>query len=218
MPRIGGPRQGDIVQSDSEQPGSIDFGDATQVHGWITQTVQQRVWRPRFVAAIAAALNDAFDRTIDVVEFGCGAGHLAREILGSCRVASYAAIDSSAAQHSAAPNSLGEAADRVRFIVPDPHAADWAEGLPPVDAVLAMPALDNRLSHDRRPSLFSRIREILRPEGLLLYCDQYRQDGAQGHDPRLHRDELPNLLRAAGFRRVEELMELGGMVLVRAVA
>jgi SAM-dependent methyltransferase len=206
-----------VAQSDSEQPGSIDFGDATQVHGWITQTVQQRVWRPRFFAAIAAALNGAFDRAIDVVEFGCGAGHLAREIFSTCRVASYAAIDPSAAQHDTARKSLGEAAARVRFIVTDPHAADWAYDLPPVDAVLAMPTPDSRPSPDQRTSLFSRIREILRPEGLLLYCDHCQQNIAQGSDPS-HRDELPNLLRAAGFRRVEALMELGGMVLVRAVA
>jgi len=207
-----------VAQSNSEQPGSIDFGDATQVHGWITQTVQQRVWRPRFFAAIAAALNEAFDRAIDVVEFGCGAGHLARDILGTCRIASYAAIDSSAVQHDTARKYLGEAAGRVRFIVTDPHAADWADGLPPVDAVLAMPAPDSRPAPDQRPSLFSRLRGLLRPEGLLLYCDQYQQDALQGPDPRPHRDELPNLLQEAGFRRVEELMELGGMVLVRAVA
>jgi SAM-dependent methyltransferase len=207
-----------VAQSDSEQPGSIDFGDATQVHGWITQTVQQRVWRPRYFAAIAAALNEAFDRAIDVVEFGCGAGHLAREILSTCRIASYAAVDSSAVQHDAARKYLGEAAGRVRFIVTDLHATDWAADLPPVDAVLAMPAPGGGPSSDHRPSLFSRVREILKPEGLLLYCAQYRQDALQGHDPRPPCDELPNLLRAAGFCRVEELMELGGMVLVRAVA
>jgi cyclopropane fatty-acyl-phospholipid synthase-like methyltransferase len=207
-----------VAPSDSEQPGSIDFADATQVHRWIAQTVHQRAWQPRLFAAIAEALNEAFNRTIDVVEYGCGAGHLAREILGSCRVLSYTAVDSSVVQHDTARKSLGDAAGRVRFIVADPHAPDWTDRLPPVDAVLAMPALDNRLSHDRRPSLFSRIREILRPEGLLLYCDQYRQDGMQDHDPRPHRDELPNLLRSAGFHRFEELMELGGMVLVRAVA
>jgi len=208
-----------VAYPDSEQPGSIDFGDATQVHGWITQTVQQRVWRPRFFAAIAAALNGAFDQAIDVAELGCGAGHLAREILSSCRVASYAAIDSSAAQHDAARKYLGEIAGRVRFIVANPDATDWADGLPPVDAVLAMPTPDSSPSADHRPSLFSRIRAMLRPEGLLLYCDQYQQqDGQQACDTQAKRDELPNLLRAAGFRRVDELMELGGMVLVRAVA
>jgi len=206
------------VPSNSEQPDSIDFDDVTQVHDWITQTVHQRVWRPRLFAAIAAALNGAFDRAIDVAELGCGAGHLAREILDTCCVASYAAVDSSAAQHDAARKSIGDAVSRVRFVVTDPQAADWAAGLPPVDAVLAMPALDSRASPDHMPSLFSRIREMLRPEGLLLYCDQFRQDGVQGQAPRPHRDELPNLLKGAGFRRVEELMELGGMVLVRAVA
>ncbi len=207
-----------MAQSDSEQPGSIDFGDATQVHGWITQTVQQRVWRPRFFAAITAALNGAFDRAIDVVELGCGAGYLAREILDTCRIASYAAVDQSGAQHDAARKHLGEAAGRVRFLVTDPHAVGWSADLPPIDAVLAMSAPDGGPTLDHRPSLLSRVREILKPEGLLLDCAAYRQDAAPGHDPRPRRDELPNVLRAAGFRRVEELMELGGMVLVRAFA
>jgi hypothetical protein len=84
--------------------------------------------------------------------------------------------------------------------------------------VLAMPSPDGKPSPAHQQPLFSRIREILRPEGLLLYCDHSRQPDPQGSDPLPRRDELANLLRAAGFRRVEELMELGGMVLVRAVA
>jgi SAM-dependent methyltransferase len=207
-----------VAHSDTEQPGSIDFGDATEVHSWITQTIQQRVWRPRFFVVIAAALNGAFDRAIDVIEFGCGAGHLAREILSSCRVASYAAIASSSALRDAAREHLGEAAGDVCFIVTDSQAADWADGLMPVDAVLAMPSPQDKPSPAHQQTLFSRIRQLLKPEGLLLYCDHCQQADPQGPDPLPCRDELPNLLKAAGFRRVEELMELGGMVLVRAVA
>ena len=205
-----------MAKSDSELPGSIDFNDATQVHGWITQTVQQRVWRPRFFAAIAAALNASFDRAIDVVEFGSGAGHLAREILGNCRIASYAAIDSSMAIHDAAREHLGEAARAVRFVVKNPHTEDWADEITTADAVVTMPAASNDRPRDSRDGLFRCIREILRPEGLLLYCD-YRDRGNAGEPgTTVHHDELPDMLRAAGFRRIEALLELGGMVLVRA--
>jgi SAM-dependent methyltransferase len=202
-----------VAKSDSEFPGSIDFNDATQVHSWITQTVQQRVWRPRFFAAIAAALNGAFDRAIDVVEFGSGAGHLAKEILGNCQIASYAAVDVSPAIHDAARAHLGEAARGVRFMVSDTRSQDWPGAFAPVDAVLAMPAASNGQQHGHQP--FGRVREILRPEGLLLYCDHYDRGGAP--QP-LRRDELPQALLSAGFRRVEELLDLGGMVLVRALA
>ncbi|MGZ5908203.1 MAG: class I SAM-dependent methyltransferase [Reyranella sp.] len=204
-----------MTDSDSELPGSVDFNDATQVHDWIVQTVQQRAWRPRFAAAIAVALNGTFDRAIDVVEFGSGAGHLAREILAACRIASYAAIDVSPAIHDKAREYLGSAARAVRFIVIDSRAEDWGREFAPVDAVLAMPA---ERRGDLREPPFRRIREILRPDGLLLYCDHYDRAGSYGPDAALRREELPETLRAAGFRRVDELLELGGMVLVRAMA
>lgn len=206
-----------MATSDSEAPGSINFNDATQVHGWITQTVQQRVWRPRFFAAITAALNEAFDRAIDVAAFGSGAGHLAKEILGTCRVASCAAIDASAL-HDAARKHLGEAARNVRFVAADPQAADWTDELQPVDAVIAMPAAASAQAPDHPLSLLSRIREILKPGGLLLYCERYRQDRSQDSDALPDREKLPSVLQEAGFRRTEELLELGGMVLIRAVA
>ncbi len=205
-----------MAKSDSELPGSIDFNDATQVHGWITQTVQQRVWRPRFFAAIAATLNASFDRAIDVVEFGSGAGHLAGEILGNCRVASYAAVDSSMAIHDAAREHLGEAARAVRFVVKSPHTEDWTDEITTADAVVTMPTASDDRPRIGRDSLFRRIREILRPEGLLLYCDHHDRGSASKPGGAVHHDELPNTLRAAGFRRIEKLLELGGMVLVRA--
>jgi SAM-dependent methyltransferase len=194
-------------------PGSVDFNDAIQVHDWIMQTVQRRAWRPRFFAAIAGTLNETFDRAIDVVEFGSGAGHLAGEILSTCRIASYTAIDVSPAIHDAAREHLGEAARAVRFMVSDSRTEDWGGELAPVDAVLAMPA-DRR--RDQRAPLFRRIREIVRPEGLLLYCDHYDRGGSHEPGAMLPREELLETLQTAGFRRVDELLDLGGMVLVRA--
>jgi SAM-dependent methyltransferase len=207
-----------VAESDSELPGSIDFNDATQVHSWITQTVQQRVWRPRLFAAIAAALNGSFDRAIDVVELGSGAGHLAREILGNCRIASYTAIDSSVAIHDAAREQLGEAARGVRFVVKNSHADDWTDEITTVDAVVTMPTASNDTPREGLDSLFRRIREILRPEGLLLYCAQHDRDFPRDAGTDQLRGGLPDTLRAAGFRRTEELLELGGLVLLRAVS
>jgi SAM-dependent methyltransferase len=207
-----------VAKSDTELPGSIDFGDATQVHSWITQTVQQRVWRPRFFAAIAAALHGSFDRAIDVVEFGSGTGYLAKEILGNCRIASYTAIDVSPAIHDAAREHLGEAARAVRFVVKNSRDEDWADEIATVDAVVTMPAASNDRLRSGRDKFFRRIREILRPEGLLLYCDHQNRDLSREPGMAVTRDELPGALRAAGFRRSDELLELGGMILVRAVA
>jgi len=180
--------------------------------------VQQRVWRPRFFAAIAATLHGSFDRAIDVVEFGSGTGYLAREILSNCRIASYTAIDVSPAIHDAAREHLGQAARAVRFVVKNSRDEDWADEIATVDAVVTMPAASNdrlRSGHDK---FFRRIREILRPDGLLLYCDHQDRDLSREAGMVAPRDELPDALRAAGFRRTDELLELGGMILVRAVA
>ena len=204
-----------MAGSDSEIPGSVDFNDATQVHDWIMQTVQRRAWWPRFFSAIASSLNGAFDRAIDVIELGSGAGHLAKELLATCRIASYVAIDVSPAIHDAAREHLGDAAHAVRFLVSDSLDADWTCELSPVDAVLAMP-LERR--RDQREALFRRIRKILRPDGLLLHCDHYDRGGSPEPGAAPRREELPETLRGVGFRRVEELLELGGMVLIRAVA
>jgi SAM-dependent methyltransferase len=207
-----------VAEPDSKLPGSIDFNDAAQVHSWITQTVQRRVWRPRFFAAIAAALNEAFDHPIDVVELGSGAGHLAKEVLGGCRIASYAAIDVSPANHDAAREQLGEAARAVRFMVKSAPAEDWADEIVSVDAVLTMPAASNIWQRGHRDRLFRRVRDVLRPDGLLLYCDHHERDSAGEPGANVGGDELLQTLRAAGFRRAEQLLELGGMILLRAVA
>jgi len=79
-----------------------------------------------------------------------------------------------------------------------------------------MPAPASAQAPDHPLPLLSRIREILKPEGLLLYCERYRQD--QDSDALPDREKLPSVLQEAGFRRTEELLELGGMVLIRAVA
>ena len=183
-----------MVQSNSEIPGAIDFNDAAQVNDWIAQTVWQRVWQPRFLAAFAAALNDAFDRAIDVVELAATPGHLAKEIRATCEIASYATVDLSTISQSSS------------------HAA-------PVDAVLTMPAAHNVCHRNQQPKLFERIRRLLKPEGLLLYCDHYAQPGISSPpEGYLSRQEQPEMLRAAGFCRIDALLELGGMALYRARA
>lgn len=179
-----------MTETDSEIPDRIDFNDAAQVNHWITQTVRQRVWRPRFFAAFVTALNDAFDRAVDVVELG--PGHLAEEIRATCKIASYTAIDLSTTTQGFPRDSS-------------------------VDAVLTMQAAPEVRDRSRLPKLFVHIRRMLKPEGLLLYCDHYDMaDSSQAREIYLSREEQRDLLRAAGFRRVDELLILGGMALYRA--
>ncbi len=56
------------------------------------------------------------------------------------------------------------------------------------------------------------------PGGLLLYCDHYFEPATR-KNPRLHPDraEQRAALIAAGFTRVEELLDEGGMSLYAAL-
>lgn len=63
--------------------------------------------------------------------------------------------------------------------------------------------------------LLVRARALLRPNGQLLYCDHYSEDGKQP-GLMLDRAEQPEVLRAAGYARVELLHEEGGMALYAA--
>jgi SAM-dependent methyltransferase len=210
--------QGDAVtEPESEIPSPINFEDANQVHDWITNTVQERVWRPRFFATFASALNDHFgDHRIDVVELGSGPGHLARAVLEECNIASYAAVDFSIVMHGRAREHLGGDARRVRFVLKDFRQDDWIDGFSSVDAVLTMQAAHELRHRDRQPKLVQQMHQILKPQGLLLFCDHYYEAGTT-KDVGLYltREEQPEMLRASGFQQVEELLDLGGMVLYR---
>jgi SAM-dependent methyltransferase len=142
-----------VTEPEREIPSSINFEDGNQVNDWITNTVQKRVWRPRFFATFASALNDHFgDNRIDVVELGSGPGHLARAVLEECNIASYAAVDFSIVMHGQARERLGDDARRVRFVLKDFRQDDWIDGLSPAHAVLTMQAVHEVRHRDRQPS------------------------------------------------------------------
>jgi hypothetical protein len=58
-------------------------------------------------------------------------------------------------------------------------------------------------------------RTVLRPGGLLLYCDNYFEHG-KTPGLLLYRAEQPEVLRAAGYSRVDLLLDEGGMTLYAA--
>jgi len=202
---------------DAEIPSAVDFNDPAQVNDWITHTVRNRVWRPRFFAAFATALNDRFERPFDVMELGSGPGHLAKAVVETCTVASYAAIDSSVVMHGHARKHLGDSAARVRFLLRDFRTDDWTSGLAPIDALLTMQSAHEVRHRSRQPALLKKMREVLKPAGLLLFCDHYFEAGTERQSELfLPREEQAEMIRAAGFEQVTQLLDLGGMALYRA--
>jgi SAM-dependent methyltransferase len=197
-----------------EIPSPVDFDDPAQARAWVASTVEKRPWRPRFFAAIASALNAYFNRPIRVAEVGSGPGHLAKAILESCNVSTYTAIDFSAAMNNLAREHLGE---NVRFVQRDFRRDGWAEGLGAFDAVVTLQAAHEVRHKTRQPALLKNIHGAIEEGGLLLFCDHYSEAGStKDMGLFLTHDEQPALLEAAGFLRVEQLLDAGGMALYRA--
>jgi SAM-dependent methyltransferase len=200
-----------------EIPSPIDFDDPAQARAWVNSTVEKRPWRPRFFAAFATALSAHFHRPIRVAELGSGPGHLAKAILDSCDVSSYAAIDFSAAMHDLAREHLGENAGHVHFVRRDFRQTGWAEGLGPFDAVVTMQSAHEVRHKSRQPALLKDIHAAIENGGLLLFCDHYSEAGStKDAGLFLTHEEQPTLLEGAGFQGVEQLLDEGGMALYRA--
>jgi SAM-dependent methyltransferase len=200
-----------------EIPSPIDFDDPAQARAWVDSTVQKRPARPRFFAAFAAALNAHFARPVRVAELGSGPGHLAKAIIDNCAVGFYAAIDFSAAMHDLAREHLGPSSTRVDFIRRDFRHDNWTDGLGAFDAVVTMQAAHEVRHKTRQPALLKNIHGAIEEGGILLFCDHY-SDAESTKDTGLFltREEQLVMLEAAGFLRVEQLLDAGGMALYRA--
>ena len=202
---------------DDDVPSPIDFHDPAQARAWVEETIRGRPYRPRFFAAFASALNERFDKPIDILELGSGPGHLAEVILQHCAVASYVALDFSAAMHDLARARLAAFLDRVEFVERDFRIPDWGAGLRNFDAVVTLQAA-HEIRHKRHfVSFLVAARERLRNAGTLLYCDHYMERGSgKNPDLMLDRDAQLTALREAGFMDVSRLLDEGGMALYSA--
>ncbi len=197
-----------------EIPPGVDFHDPRQARTWVADTVASRPWRAAFFAAFASTLNAELGRGAAIVELGSGPGHLAAVLLERCQPRSYTAIDFSAAMHDLAQQHLGAAADRVTFLLRDFRRPDWTAGLDGVDAVVTMQAAHEVRHKTRLPALLASVHAVLRPGGLLLFCDHYAgtQTGKR-RELALERDEQARALEAAGFASVTLLRDEGSMAL-----
>ncbi len=193
-------------------PTSVDFHDPAHARKWTDETPRKRPWRTSFFAEFCAALGGT---QLRILELGSGPGHLAREILARCDVAEYLALDFSEAMHDLAREHLGEIASRVTFVTRDFRKPDWTAGLSAFDAVVTMQAVHETRHKRHALPLLVQARTLLRPGGQLLYCDHYFADGTKP-GLTLDRTEQPEVLRAAGYSRVELLRDEGGMALYTA--
>jgi tRNA (cmo5U34)-methyltransferase len=115
--------------------------------------------------AVAAALRDAVRRRRPtIVELGIGTGALGARSLEACPSARLVGIDEDSTMLAAAQARLG---GRLRAL---PGSFE-SIAVPPADAIVACLALHHVPPGARRQRLFRRLRQALRPGGVLVNAD-----------------------------------------------
>jgi SAM-dependent methyltransferase len=202
---------------EEEVPTPIDFQDMGQARAWVANTAVKRPCRPAFFAAFAAQLKEAA-RQLDVMEVGSGPGQLASHLLRTCPIRQYVALDFSAAMHEIARETVGDD-PRLESVQRDFRDRDWADGLGTFDVVVTQQAAHEIRHRNRAQRLIVQMAGLLRPSGLLLYCDHYVDSGlGMNPDLYLRRDEQAQALKDAGLKDVRLVWDEGGIALHRAAA
>ena len=160
--------------------------DAAAARDWIDRwDRQQEVYMPdredRFTALIDAVEASAGRPNPLILDLGCGPGSLAVRLLARLPGATVVGVDA-----DPVTLALGRAAHAdlpgLRFVSIDLRAAGWVArlGLPagcPVDAVVSTTAL-HWLSAAELSDLYATLAGVLRPGGVFLDGDHFRQDQA----------------------------------------
>jgi SAM-dependent methyltransferase len=160
--------------------------DADAARDWIERwDRQQEVYMPdredRFAALIDAVQAGTGRPDPLVLDLGCGPGSLAVRLLARLPEAAVVGVDA-----DPVTLALGRAAHAglpgLRYLSLDLREAGWVGrlGLPagrPVDAVVSTTAL-HWLSATELHELYATLAEVLRPGGLFLDGDHFREDQA----------------------------------------
>jgi SAM-dependent methyltransferase len=204
-----------MSEDEQDVPIGVDHRDPATARAWVEDTRLRKPWRQNFRAAFCAALSP--HRQLRILELGSGPGELAREILLSCDVATYTALDWSQAMHDIAAEHLGDLVGRVSFVVRDFRAPTWPANLGAFDAIVTQQAVHETRHRRHALPLFQRARTLLVPGGVLLYCDGYLVDpegklAALALEPA----DQPRMLDRAGFVDVSLLHDEGNTALYSA--
>lgn len=202
-------------------PSPIDLTAEADACAWAAQALSSRPWRVDFFDAFAGQIAQASARAAGhprkVLELGSGPGFLAEHLLSRLPALEMWLLDSSEPMQRMAQERLQAFAARVRPLLRSFKAADWPDGLSGFDHVVTHQAV-HELRHKRYAlALHQAVRTVLAPGGSYLVCDHYvGGDGMQNTELYMTIDEQRDTLRAAGFSRVEPVLQLKGLVLHRA--
>ena len=171
----------------------------------------QRPFREEFFEAFNAQLSKLHEPKLSVIELGAGPGFLALHILSKRSHIHYALLDFSTAMHTLAKRRLApfESAD-LEYIECDFKTTGWADSLGQYDAVISNQAV-HELRHKRYAfDFFKQVRSLLKPGGILLFCDHYCGDGGLSNDQLyMSLEEQREVLLCAGYKAAEVLVKGG---------
>jgi cyclopropane fatty-acyl-phospholipid synthase-like methyltransferase len=199
-------------------PSAIDLRTMEDARDWANSAMLRRPWREHFFDCFVAELAALHANSARVLELGSGPGFLAERILKALPDVQYTMLDFSPAMHEVANNRLGSLADKVLSLVVDFKHEGWETGLGLFDAVVTMQAV-HELRHKKHAiGLHRTVRAMLDVHGCYLVCDHYvGSDGMTNDALYMTVAEHRRSLEEAGFGAVSNLLELGGLVLHKAI-
>jgi SAM-dependent methyltransferase len=166
------------------QEASVTDVDLTTAQGWIDRwDAQQTFYLPdreeRFTVLIDAVEAGAGRPDPLVLDLGCGPGSLAARLLDRMPAATVVAVDNDPLLLALGQAGYGARAG-LRFADLDLRAAGWAASLGldrPADAAVSTTAL-HWLAAPQLHALYAELATVLRPGGLLLDGDHFKEDEA----------------------------------------
>ncbi|MDP3758929.1 MAG: class I SAM-dependent methyltransferase [Ramlibacter sp.] len=200
-----------------EVPSPIDLRLVADARAWAASALEKRPWRAEFFARFAAEIAALPSAGLRILELGSGPGFLAEHLLKSLPVASYVALDFSAAMHELAAERLGLLASRVEFLERSFREPEWPHGLGRFGCVVTNQAV-HELRHKRYAvGLHAQVRALLEPRGAYLVCDHFAGEGGmQNEQLYMSVVEQQRALRDAGFANIRLVLQKGGLVLHHA--
>ena len=199
-------------------PSAIDLRIMVDAREWANFAMLRRPWRQQFFDCFVAELAASNANSARVLELGSGPGFLADKILKALPDVQYTMLDFSTAMHELARDRMGSLAQSVRSLIVDFKREGWETGLGPFDAVVTMQAVHELRHKKHAVGLHRTVRTLLNVRGCYLVCDHYvGSDGMSNNALYMTLAEHRQSLEEAGFGAVSKLLEMGGLVLHKAI-
>lgn len=196
-------------------PSPIDLKDMGDALEW-ERTAMLRPFREEFFEAFYRQLLAIEKPNLQVLELGSGPGFLAHYILTRAPGINYTLLDFSTAMHTLAKRRLASVERaNTQYLECDFKDPNWTQNLGKVDAIVTNQAV-HELRHKRYAAdFFLQLSALLKPNGVLLYCDHYfGHDGSSNDQLYMSLEEQRTVLLSVGFEASEILVK-GGRALYR---